>query len=566
MFYIQEGAAIRALITDVLVIGCGPAGLLAALEARKKGCRVIAMDKGIIGHDCSAIGAKQVGATGNWSHDGDGPELHAQDILKAGCYINDERLTTVLANRVGRVITELHRIGMPFNRDDSGKQFRIAGPIAGHSIPRGLFFSDITGKMLVDTIYAECRRRGVELYSETMVVDLIRSGDEIVGAVFFEIPTGELILVRAKATVMATGGIGMLYELTSNPAQNTGDGIACAMRAGAEMMDLEFVQFYPVTVLAPQSIRGMNLNSHHYGAQLKNSKGERFMAKYYPEQMEHVTRDKLSQSIFREIMEGNTGPNGGVYMDATMIPGEVYAKEIPSEWNLAVSVGIDLTKDMLEVAPSAHYYMGGIRIDERCKTSVKGLFATGECAAGVQGANRLANSGLGEAVAFGSVAGENAAEYALRFEMPSYSQEDLDRPTGRLAQRFGRDGRQPADIMRDIRKTMTRYVGIVRDQETLEKGLELLDEYDSQRIDIEFGQRWDPKSINGISASNMAVLGKGIALSALERKESRGAHYRADYPMTDDQNWKANVIVTMDTKGHFTTRIEKVGTAKKADW
>ena len=560
------GCQIRTLTTDVLVLGCGPAGLLAALEARKRGCRVIAMDKGIIGNDCSAIGAKQLSATGPWSVPGDGVQVHYEDTLKSGCYINDEKLAHLLVSRIGRVITALEKMGMPFDRDETGKKIKTLGPSPGHSKARSLRFSDITGKLLVDTIYAECRRRGIKLFSEHVAVDLVAGDEGITGVLVVELVSGELMFVRAKAVVISTGGIGCLYELTSNPIQTTGDGIALALRAGAELMDLEFVQFYPVTVVFPPAIRGMNLNSHHYGAHLINALDERFMSKYDPEHMEHITRDKLSQSIFKEINAGNAGPHRGVFMDATMISGEVYAGEIPSEWNLAKSVGIDLTRERLEVAPSAHYYMGGIRIDDGCRTTLRGLFAAGECCAGVQGANRLANNGLTEALVFGTVAGESAGEFVAGSSLPGYDEKKLRKQISQVKEIFGDSGNAPKDIMTRVQRIMTQNVGIIREAELLQTAIDALQALRRVKIHANFGDRWSPDILHGTTVRNMTLLGQGIAMAARERKESRGAHFRSDYPERDDSRWKANILVKLDDKGKFTLRAEEISAKGNTNW
>lgn len=559
-------AEIRVLTTDVLVIGCGLAGLLTSLEAKKKGCDVIAIDKGIIGNDCATVGAKQIAATGPWSSEDDSPEVHFEDTIKSGCFINDEKLTRLLVNRIGSVINDLQKIGMPFSRDETGQNISVVGPSAGHSKPRSLYFSDITGKLLIDTIYAECRRRRIRMYSEHIALELIKGENGIAGALVFDLTSGEIILIRAKATVIATGGIGRLYELTSNPAQSTGDGIALAMRAGADLMDLEFVQFYPCTVLYPQGIRGMNLNSQYYGARLYNSEGERFMSKYFPEHMEKVTRDKLSRSIFKEIQAGKVGPNGGVYLDATMIPGEYYAKNIPTEWKLAVSVGLDLTKEKLEIAPSCHYFMGGVKIDENCRTSVKGLFATGECTSGVQGANRLANNGLAEALVFGVLAGETASQYAFNESLPHYQECDIKDKISQLRSNFKTGGENSLEIVTKVQKAMYKYIGVLRDEDGLKKGNDILKELGSLKIDGNFDEVWSPKILHGISLRNMIMLGKAIAEVSLERKESRGAHYRLDYPETDDEKWRANIVVNVDEQGKMVLRRENVGGRRCMDW
>jgi succinate dehydrogenase / fumarate reductase flavoprotein subunit len=282
--------------------------------------------------------------------------------------------------------------------------------------------------------------------------------------------------------------------------------------------------------------------------------------------MEHITRDKLSRSIFREILTGKVGPHGGVFLDATMIPGDYYAEKIPTEWKLAVGAGVDLTKDMLEVAPSCHYYMGGARIDEKCRTTVKGLFATGECTSGVQGANRLANNGLAEALVFGVVAGGAAAQYVSKTGMPPYKKADLAESLSGLGKYFSRDGRNPMESITNVQTTMYKYVGIVRDEKILQKGMDLLKEFGSYKIDASFGEAWNPKLLHGLSLRNMIMLAQGIAMTANERKESRGAHYRSDYPEINDKQWKANIIVKINNQGQITLRRENVGARGCTSW
>jgi len=545
-------------MTDVLIIGCGPAGLLAALEAKKQGCHVVAIDKGVIGSDCSAVGAKQVAATGSWSGKGDNPDIHLQDTLKSGCYINNKRLTKIMVNNIEQVIDNLSKIGMPFNRNDEVGKIKVLGPAPGHSKARSLYFSDITGKMLIDTIYTECRRRGVEFLSEHPAIELYKNGNKIIGSLILNMQSGELVFIRAKAVIIVTGGIGQLYELTSNPVQNTGDGIAIAMRAGVELMDLEFVQFYPLTVLHPKSLRGMNLNSHHHGAHLYNSKGDRFMEKYFPKEMEHLTRDKLSRSIFMEILTGNIGPHGGVYLDATMIPSDYYAEKIPTEWKAARNADIDLTKDLLEVAPSCHYYMGGIKINDECKTNIQGLFAAGECTAGIQGANRLANNGLTEALVFGVLSGKEAGKYALKNKPDMFNQQNLSELESTVRRYFSVDGENPYKIIKKIQNIMYKYVGVIRNEDNLNTAVNQLKELSNYQIKGSFNETWSPSLLAAVSLRNMLLLAHAISFAAKERKESRGAHFRSDYPKIDDAKWKANIIVRLDEEGEFVLRCENI--------
>lgn len=555
---------IRIIATDVLVLGCGPAGLLAALEVKKSGCRVLAMDKGIIGQECSAISAEQLAATGSWSLEGDNPQIHYDDTLRSGCYINNEKLVSLLVKNSGTIIQFLQEIGMSFERDDSGENLSIAGNVPGHSRDRSLFFGGITGKLIVDTIHAECRRRGVSLFSEHRVVALIKNEKEIAGALIYDLVSGGLIFVRAKAVILATGGIGYLYELTTNPVQNTGDGIALALQAGAELMDVEFVQFYPVTVLCPQVLRGMGLGGFRYGAKLLNSKGERFILKYFPEEKEFLTRDKLSQSIYKEILTGNTSPHGGVFMDSTMISEEVYTKNLPREWEFASRAGINLTQKNIEVAPSAHYHMGGIRIDEKCCTNIRGLFAAGECAAGVHGANRLSNNSLIDALVFGSIAGQNATLYAANLQLPKYQESYIKDQLYRLKE-FSNSVESTGKLKTRIQKIMTQYIGIVRQKISLEKGIRLLEEINLiNRINTTFGDKWNTKLLMNLSVQNMLLVGQAIALAALQRKESRGSHYRSDYPDIDNFHWKINLIVKLNEEGKLNISRKAVVTQEGA--
>ncbi len=551
---------------DVLVIGCGPAGLMTALGARKAGCRVLAVDKGLVGNDCSAVGAKQFAGTGDWSPEKDDAGCHFVDTIQSGCEINVRKLVHLLTSKIGGVVRDLDRIGMPFDRNESGEKIEVHGPVPGHSRPRSIRYGDITGKLLVDTLHTECRRRGVPLLSEHVAVDLVLGPEGIAGALLLDLASGGLVFVRCKAVVIASGGIGCLYELTSNPAQMTGDGIALALRSGAELMDLEFVQFYPVTVLYPPALRGMNLNSHHLGGRLLNAKGERFMSKYYPGQMELVTRDKLSQSIFKEIQSGLAGPHGGVFLDTTMISSETYAREIPTEWNLAVSAEVNLTREYLEVAPSAHYYMGGIRIDQNCRTTVKGLFAAGECCAGVQGANRLADNGLTEALVFGSIAGKSAGEYAGSIKLPSIDGSVAQRQAETISQRFSKDGIRPSEATAAVRRIMTECVGIIRDEAGLNNAVEQLRVLAQRKSAAEMGGRWLPSLLEAFNAGNMTRLALALALAARERRESRGAHSRADYPQRNDRDFKQNIINSQDDFGGLSFRLEDMSETRNNHW
>lgn len=547
------------------MIGGGPAGLMAATESARKGLHVAVIDKGIIGNDCSAVGAKQIAGSGYWSND-DNYKHHLEDTLTSGCYINDIILTTLFTKKVGTAISRMEEMGMPFTRNSDGTAPDVSGNAPGHSKGRSLRFSDITGKLLVDTLLERCRCAGIPLYSETPAIELVKSEDGICGAIVLDYKKGNLYFIRAKAVVLATGGLGRMYNLTSNPVQITGDGVALAIRAGAKVADMEFVQFYPVTVIAPASIRGMNLNCQYYGAKLVNAKGERFMSKYFPEQMEATTRDKLARSIAQEIRKGNGTLNGGVYIDASPLSPDLYKQKIPTEWDLAIKAGIDPTKQLIEVAPAAHYFMGGISIDTLGKTSIPHLFAAGECCAGIQGANRLANNGLAEAITFGFLVGEGAASYAKEANFAKCSITCIENKVEKIMNDFSPDGWLPRELSKEVRQIVSDELGVLRDADGLQKAKESLEKLLRIKLNNNFGLPCDPGMMEYIGAKNMLTNARIIAHSAYIRQESRGAHYRLDYPAQDDNQWLANLIVYQDEAGRINSEKSLTGTKGTREW
>lgn len=552
-------------MTDVLVVGAGPAGLMAATESARKGLRVSVVDKGIIGNDCSAVGAKQIAGSGYWSED-DNYKRHLEDTLISGCHINDIELTSLFTKKVGTAISRMEEMGMPFTRNSDGTAPDVSGNAPAHSRGRSLRFSDVTGKLLVDTLLERCRCAGIALYSETPAIELVKSEDGICGVIVLDYKKGALLFIRAKAVILATGGLGRMYNLTSNPMQITGDGVALAIRAGASVADMEFVQFYPVTVIAPVSIRGMNLNCQYYGAKLINTKGERFMAKYFPEQLEATTRDKLARSIAQEIRQGNGTSNGGVYIDATALSPELYKQKIPTEWNLAIKAGIDPTKQLIEIAPAAHYFMGGISIDIAGKTSIPHLFAAGECCAGIQGANRLANNGLAEAITFGLLVGEAAANYAKDENFARCSDNYIESKIQYIMADFDPNGWSPCDLSKKVRQIVSENLGVLRDAHGLEKAKEDLEQLCPAKTKHRFGIPCDPEAMEYIGAKNMLTNARIIAYSAFTRQESRGAHYRLDYPVQDDNHWLANLIVHEDESGRIYSEKSLTGTKGPREW
>jgi len=580
----------NTLVSDILVIGAGAAGLQAATECASKGLQVTVLDKGVIGNDCATVSAKGLGAVGRWSPPGDSPDVHIEDTLKSGCYINDPALVALMARRAESVLLDLDSRGMPFDRNPDGS-WALHGGTAGHRFPRNIGFSDITGKMFIDTLVADARRRRVQMLRDYLVVSLLTGPDGVAGALALDVTGGEFVVFRSKACIIATGGIGQLYPLTSNCLQNTGDGIAIALRAGVPGRDLEFVQFYPATVVYPLTLRSMNTNSIGLGAQLKNRDRHRFMQDYEPEKLEEVTRDRLAQCIYNEIISGRGTEHGGVYLDATVVPGEVYATRIPSEWNLCVKAGFDLTRDSLEVAPAAHYYMGGIVMDTSTATSIPGLFACGECSAGVNGANRLANNSLTETVVMGKVAGESAGKFARENGFASFDARTVEEPFEWASRHLEAPANAPwlREARETIRTAMWEGVGITRTAAGIEKAKRRLG--DLRRASLA-GFRLSPgrsrassgqsvPSGTGLAASRpnpgrmnrdlvmaietdfMLTVASAIAEAAAVRTESRGAHFRSDFPK-QDPSWTRNIDVVWHGGGTGGEFLITTGPARSA--
>lgn len=563
------------LVRDVVIVGAGAAGLNAAAECAAQGLSTIVLDKGIIGNDCATVSAKGLAAVGRWSKPGDGPEAQIEDTLKAGCYINDPDLVELFVRQGESALLELERRGMPFDKNPDGSM-AIHGGGEGHSFQRMLGFSDITGKMMIDSLVAHARRsRMIDLMRDTLAVGLIPAtgADGVAGVLALNLPQGEFVFLRCKSIIIATGGIGQLYPVTSNCLQNTGDGIGIALMAGLTCRDMEFVQFYPATVVYPLPLRCMNANSIGLGAQLKNAQGVRFMEKYEPEKLERVTRDRLAQCIYKEITEGRGTEHGGVYLDATMVPAEVYSTRVPSEWNLCRAAGVDLTREPLEVAPAAHYFMGGIKIDITAKTAVDGVFAAGECTAGVNGANRLTGNSLTEVLVVGKIAGQAAARHASSAKFLPWDGRELERRLSWATRHLTAPANAPTprEVRSALQKLMWECVGIVRNESGLNRALDgiksLVSEVRSGMYCVSAkgkSPRVGPMNtqlLMAIENDFMLVVAQAIAQSALMRTESRGAHFREDYPV-QDPSWLANIDVIYDEESEqFTLEVLQRGPA-----
>ncbi|HOM03063.1 MAG TPA: L-aspartate oxidase [Acetivibrio sp.] len=508
---------------DVVIIGSGIAGVYTALEIPEKYDVVILTKETIeISNSVLAQGGIAVSLD-----KGDSPELHFKDTIYAGAGLCDEKSVWVLVNEAAANIETLCKFGVNFDR--KSKDELSLTREGAHSKNRIIHAGDTTGKEVCDKLISVVRtRENVKIKERVAALDLITEDNVCKGVLAYDEDSSSYIFYRANVVVCATGGFGQLYSNTTNPEVATGDGAGLAYRAGAELMDLEFVQFHPTVLFHPENksfliseaVRGE-------GAILRNINGERFMPKYH-EMKELAPRDIVSRSIFHEMNETNSTH---VYLDITFKDKEYLEQRFPNIYKTCLSYGIDISKDYIPVAPAEHYCMGGIRTDVFGRTNIKGFYACGEVACnGIHGANRLASNSLLEGLVFGHKIGKEV-ENIIENSQNVPQKVSVKAKSNRVEKNIDVN-----KIKKDIQETMTQYVGIVREKEGLEKAKKKVDEY------YELIKGMKNTSVSDFEIQNIVLISKLVIESALERKESRGAHFRLDYQKTDDENWKRNII------------------------
>jgi fumarate reductase (CoM/CoB) subunit A len=537
----------RTLSTDVVIVGSGGAGLYAAVKAAEAGAKVTLVEKGLVGRSGSTVGSAGLTAVGSWGVAGDSQEVHYQDTLASGQHINNQKLVRILVAEVSQRVRELERWGLTFDRRADGSYF--LDHVSGHSYARALARSDLVGLVLIKTLRTKALQLKVDFQQDSFVTSLLSRDGRVIGLTAIESRSGELLVFEGKAVVLATGAIGQLYPVTSNTVQATGDGQALALRAGAEMVDMEQFQFFPAGVVYPESLKGFGLGTVEY-SKLYNGQGERFMTRYAPDTMERSTRDLLAQAIYSEIRAGRGTAHGGVYLDVRDVPDEVF-KNFTHEYELCLERGLDLKESRVEAAPTAHYFMGGIRINENCETTLAGLYAAGEVTGGVMGANRLSGNSLADITVFGAIAGERAAGYARHTKHVAIDQAEADREYRRISDLVSsaRTEKTPNDLKREMREVMWDKVGVIRSEESLNAALVDLKGLESELPKVGIQQhdwKYNLELIAYLEAENMLLVGQAIANSALVRKESRGAHYMEDYPEKDDVHWLRSITTKLE--------------------
>jgi succinate dehydrogenase / fumarate reductase flavoprotein subunit len=573
---------------DVLVIGAGGAGLRAAIEASAAGASVGLVCKSLLGKAHTVMAEGGIAAALANVDDRDNWKVHFADTMRGGQYVNNWRMAELHAKEAPDRVRELEAWGAVFDRTSDGRI--LQRNFGGHRYPRLAHVGDRTGLEMIRTLQDHAIHQGIDVHMECTIVTLLKDGERVVGALGYERERGRFRLFRGKAVVLATGGVGRAFKITSNSWEYTGDGHTLAFDAGAELMDMEFVQFHPTGMVWPPSVRGILVTEgvRGEGGVLKNNQGRRFMFDDIPEPYrpqtadneeegwrytqgdkaarrppELLTRDHVSRCIVRELKEGRGSPHGGVYLDISWIKerlpnaAEHIKKKLPSMYHQFKQLAdIDITQEAMEVGPTTHYIMGGVRVDADTQmSSVPGLFAAGECAAGINGANRLGGNSLSDLLVFGKRAGEYAAKFALEHKAGAIDAPQAEEAARRAVEPFDRGphGEGPYQVQYALQEMMQDLVGIVRNEPEMRRaldGLESLRER-ARRIGVGGHREYNPGWHAALDLHNLLTVSEAITRSAIERRESRGGHFREDYPDKDPAFGAVNIIVRKQPDGRL---------------
>lgn len=588
-------AEVRRIEHDVLVIGAGGAGLRAAIEASAAGVSVGLVCKSLLGKAHTVMAEGGIAAALANVDERDNWKVHFSDTMRGGGYVNNWRMAELHAREAPERVRELEAWGALFDRTKDGRI--LQRNFGGHKYPRLAHVGDRTGLEMIRTLQDHGIHQGVDVHMECTVTQLLKDGDRVVGAFAYDRDRGRFKVFHAKAVVLATGGVGRAFQITSNSWEYTGDGHALAYDAGAELVDMEFVQFHPTGMIWPPSVQGILVTEavRGEGGILVNREGRRFMFDEIPELYkaqtadteeegwrytqgdknarrppELLTRDHVSRCIVREIKAGRGSPHGGVFLDISWIKqripnaAEHIKRKLPSMYHQFKELAdIDITQEPMEVGPTTHYIMGGVRVDaETQMSSVPGLFSAGECAAGINGANRLGGNSLSDLLVFGKRAGEHAAQYAKQHGSGTIAESDIENASRQALLPFerGAKGEVPFAIQHDLQVSMQSLVGIVRNESEMLHALEDIDRLRERAANVgvpgnrEYNTGWH----TALELPNLLVVSEAITLSALERKESRGAQFREDHPQKTDEFSKVNIVLKKGREGSMQVRREAI--------
>ena len=583
---------------DVLLIGAGGAGLRAAIEASAAGVSVGVVCKSLLGKAHTVMAEGGIAAALANVDERDSWKVHFADTMRGGQYVNNWRMAELHAKEAPDRVRELEAWGAVFDRTPDGRI--LQRNFGGHRYPRLAHVGDRTGLEMIRTLQDYGIHQGMDVHMECAIVTLLKDGDRVVGALGYDRERGRFKLFKAGAVILATGGVGRAFKITSNSWEYTADGHALAYEAGAELMDMEFVQFHPTGMIWPPSVQGILVTEgvRGEGGILLNKDGRRFMFDEIPENYksqtadneeegwrytqgdktarrppELLTRDHTARCIMREIKAGRGTPHGGVYLDISWISkklpnaAEHIKKKLPSMYHQFKQLAdIDITKEAMEVGPTTHYIMGGVRVNAETQMStVEGLFAAGECAAGINGANRLGGNSLSDLLVFGKRAGEFAAAYAKEHGRGKIDPAQADAATRKALEPFERAAATskvegPFQVQYDLQEFMQNLVGIVRNEGEMLEALDKIAALNerARRVGVPGSREYNPGWHTAIDLEHLLIASEAITRSALERKESRGAHFREDYPDKDPAAEKFNVVVSRGRNGAMDIRREPI--------
>jgi succinate dehydrogenase / fumarate reductase, flavoprotein subunit len=536
---------------DVLVIGAGGAGLRAAIEALAQGVSVGVVCKSLLGKAHTVMAEGGIAAAMANVDSADDWRTHFRDTMRGGKFLNNWRMAQLHAQEAPDRVRELEQWGALFDRTQDGQILQRA--FGGHTYRRLCHVGDRTGLEMIRTLQDRGVQQGFDVYMECTVVALLKDGARCSGALAYWREQGRFVLFKAKSVVIATGGIGKAWRITSNSWEYTGDGMALAYKAGAELMDMEFVQFHPTGMVWPPGVQGLLVTEavRGEGGILRNKSGERFMERYDPKRKELSTRDVVARSIYTEVREGRGTEHGGAYLDISHKPAAYVKRKLPSMYHQFKELAdVDITKGPMEVGPTCHYMMGGIRVEaETAHSTVPGLFAAGEAAAGLHGSNRLGGNSLSDLLVFGRRAGLAAAKHATEVSFAAPDPAQVERAEQEALAPFQRQtGESPYAIHRDLQEVMQNLVGIYRNREDVQRALGELEKL-KQRLavaSVEGTRMFNPGWHLALEMRAMLTVAEAVAKSALVREESRGAHSRIDFPDLDPVWGTKNNVVWKD--------------------
>jgi succinate dehydrogenase / fumarate reductase flavoprotein subunit len=539
---------------DVLIIGAGGAGLRAAIEALAQGATVGVVCKSLLGKAHTVMAEGGIAASmGNVDAD-DNWRTHFRDTMHGGKFLNNWRMAQIHAQEAADRVLELEQWGALFDRTEDGRILQRA--FGGHSFKRLCHVGDRTGLEMIRTLQDRGVQTGFDVYMECTVSRLLKDCDRIAGAFAYWRESGRFVIFKAKSVVIATGGIGKAYPITSNSWEYTGDGMALAYEAGADLLDMEFVQFHPTGMVWPPGVQGLLVTEavRGEGGILRNRNGERFMEKYDPQRMELSTRDVVARAIYTEVKEGRGTEHGGAFLDISQKPAEYVKRKLPSMYHQFLELAdVDITKQPMEVGPTCHYMMGGIRVNaEGGEASIPGLFAAGEAAAGLHGANRLGGNSLSDLLVFGRRAGMAAAQHAKSTATPTLDPDQIQQAEREMLGPFSRnDGENPYQLHDELQKIMQSLVGIFRTEQDLSQALVEIEKFQkrSKELSISGSRMFNPGWHLCRDLKSMLTVAEAVTRSALARRESRGAHSRIDYPNYDPIWGKQNNVISLRDNG-----------------